>query len=202
MTKSKQPKPPPNGESPFLDDDIRRLIDQYGVGEFKSAAQRLTKRKSGPKTLDDWPILADLLRQDVLDWLAGGDPFADRSVYSIAKEYADANSGQSHPATMKRITGKLKKKSAREFHVLYHAFLEARKSHPAEVYVRALSELARINPGGPWRYFQKKAEEVMAASSSEIGAPDKRASIFELEELIRENEPVLRTGLLAQFLPK
>ncbi len=54
-----------------LDEEIARLILLHGKSEFREAAERLSKGKAGPKTIDDWPTLRGVLDQDARDWLDG-----------------------------------------------------------------------------------------------------------------------------------
>ena len=137
--------------SPTVEDDIDRAIRRYGADAVKAAVKELTKPKRGRSKIPDMKRLADAIKRDAREWLEGGDPLAARSNYSIAKEYADANPGHSHPATMMRIQRKLgKKPHDRQWFMLVTAMGMSRDSGPYGAHIRALEALVMLDSGSAW----------------------------------------------------
>lgn len=96
---------------PTVDDDIRRAINRYGIEAVRVAIAKHSKKRPGRQPVaEDLPELRCVFEEDARAFLDGGDPLRNRTDYSIAKEFADKHPGQSHPATMRRITRKLKQK--------------------------------------------------------------------------------------------
>lgn len=131
---------------PTVDDDIRRAIVRYGAKAVREATQRLSKSKRGRKSINDWPELSPIFKQDARIWLEGGDPFEVKSNYAIAKEYALANVGQSVEATHERIERKLgKEPHNRRWYILLFAFHLSKADWPYSRHLRALEELAPLD---------------------------------------------------------
>ena len=153
---------------PTVDDDIRRTITRYGALAVKDAVKLQTKAKRGRKPVADWHELRSVMDADAADWLAGGDPFKSRSNYSIAKEFADRNPGHNHPATMKRIGRKLKK---RELFALMTAEQTSREGHPFEVHLRTLAALGKVHGHPLWQSELERAKSDIADYEAKTGTP-------------------------------
>lgn len=188
---------------PTVDDDVRRIIARWGAEAVKASVKEQTKPKRGRKPEKDWPLLWPYIERDAREWLAGGDPFSKWSDYSIAKDYADANPGQSHPATMKRIIGRLK--TSRKSFTIIEAHRLSREGYPFAAHLRALEEMAKLNRHPVWAGEYARARQVIADYRSKYGAmPPDKLSMFEVEFEARKPLPKAEgaqyVGLLEQIL--
>lgn len=169
---------------PTVDDDIHRIIMRYGAEAVKEAVKRQTKPKRGRKPEKDLPELAEVFEADARDWLNGGDPFASRSIYSIAKGFADRNPGHSHPATMKRIERKLVKR--RVLITLATAEGRSRDGYPYATHIRALEALCNADSHPVWSSIRDRAKSSVADYEAKVGeAPPPHLSMKEVEEVAR-----------------
>ena len=169
---------------PTVDDDVRRIIMRYGAENVKAAVKRQTKAKRGRKPEKDWPEVRDVIEADAREWLAGGDPFSARSIYSIAKSFADRNPGHSHPATMKRIERKLVQK--RVWMTLVVAENISREGYPHGAHVRAIEALAETDSHPVWKMQLDRVRSDLADYEAKIGeAPPAHLSMNEVEGAAR-----------------
>lgn len=153
---------------PTVDDDIRRVLARYGVEAVKAAVKRQTTAKPGRPRIEDWPELREVIDADAREWLSGGDPFSTRSNYSIAKSFADKNPGQSHPATMKRITRKLER---REWQTLAVAMHISTEGYPHAAHMRALEALITLGDHPVWQDMLNEAKMHIADYTAKNGEP-------------------------------
>ena len=188
---------------PTVEDDISRAIARYGANAVKAAVKDATKRKVGRKPDMDWKKVRHIIETDAKLWLEGGDPFADRKNYSIAKYYADNYAGHSHPATMKMVQRALKKN--RMWITLANAERHPRDGYPFTANLRAAEALRDCWPGGEGRsYFLDRALGLIAKFELAHGhPPPDEMSINEVEVKSKEatkpqRKPV--AGLLSQYL--
>jgi hypothetical protein len=157
---------------PTVEDDIRRAISKYGKTAVKAAVAELTKPRKGRPDEKDWPGLRHIMEADAREWLDGGDPFATRTNYSIAKEFADRQPGQSHPSTMKRIERKLAKKPYdRRWYMLVTAEHIARDSYPHSDYIHVLEELSAGDYHDVWSKMLTRAHDQVARYAEINGSP-------------------------------
>ena len=154
---------------PTVDDDIRRAIARYGAKAVTDAIKRQSKpRRRGPTgVVGDLPELRSVFEADARDWLSGGDPFATRSDYSSAKDFADKNPGQSHPSTMKRITRKLKAKRAT--FTLMTAEAMGKREYPYGAYLRTIEALIEKVDARFYGYVLAFAESQIADYEAKYG---------------------------------
>jgi len=166
---------------PTVDDDIRRAITRYGKAAVKEAIKRQTASKRGRRPEKDWPELRELIEADARDWLQGGDPFATRSNYSIAKDFADRNPGHSYPATMQRIERKLAK--SRVSITLVTAMNLSREDYPHAAYIRALEALSRTEAHQIWTDLLENAKSELTDYELRNGeSPPAHLSMKDIKE--------------------
>lgn len=160
---------------PTAEDDIQRAITRYGADAVKAAVRSLTRPKRGRKPERDWPELREVIETDARDWLAGGDPFSDRTNYSIARDFADKSPGHSAVSTHKRIERKLAKKPYdRRWFVLVAAENLSRDGVPHAQHIRALEALAQLSHdagGEVWQTSLKWARLAISDYEAKIGTP-------------------------------
>lgn len=160
---------------PTAEDDIQRAIARYGSDAVKAAVRSLTKPKRGRKPEKDWPELREFIEADARDWLAGEDPFATRTNYSIARAFAEKNPGHSAVSTHKRIERKLAKKPYdRRWFTLVVAENLSRDSFPHAQHIRALKALAQLSHDAgskTWESSLKSALLTLADYEAKNGAP-------------------------------
>ena len=160
---------------PTVDDDIQRAIVRYGEEAVKAAVKNATKPKRGRKAEPDWPELRAVFHADALVFLSGGDPFKTRSIYSIAKDFAERNPGQSPISTHKRIERKLTKGPyERRWWTLVTAESISRTGFPFAVYLRALEALSELPPESKpelWAYSLDRAKTAIADYEEREGNP-------------------------------
>jgi hypothetical protein len=154
---------------PTVDDDIRRAITRYGKDAVKEAVKRQTTSKRGRKPEKDWPELREQIDADARDWLQGGDPFATRSNYSMAKDFADRNPGHSYPATMQRIERKLAK--SRAWVTFATAMNLSRDDYPHAAHIRALEALSQTDVHPVWADLLENAKSELADYEARNGEP-------------------------------
>ncbi len=185
---------------PTVDDDIRRAIWRYGADAVKDAVKEATKAKLGRKREPDWPELRDVIRADALEWLSGGDPFAARSNYAIAKDFAERNPGHSVVSTHKRIERKLSRgPHDRRWFVLVTAENLSRDGFPYTAYLRALAALAELPEAtrpDVWLTSLERALATIADYEAREGKPpDPTMKLTEIEMAVR------KSGLAALIAP-
>lgn len=154
---------------PTVDDDIRRAITRYGKAAVKEAIKRQTASKRGRRPEKDWPELREQIDADARDWLQGGDPFATRSNYSMAKDFADRKPGHSYPATMQRIERKLGK--SRVSITLVTAMNLSREDYPHAAHIRALEALSQTDAHPIWADLLENAKSELADYEARNGEP-------------------------------
>ena len=188
---------------PTVDDDVRRIIARYGADAVKEAVRTQTKPKRGRKPERDWPLLWPYIERDAREFLEGGDPFKRWSNYAIAKDYADMHPGQSHPAIMKRITGRLKAK--RKLFMLIEAERISRTDYPFAVNLRAVTELTRADRHPVWASMFARAKKHIDDYTAKYGSPPDDDFPIAKVEILAEM-PVPKTeiagygGIFAQAL--
>lgn len=155
-----------------LEGAIRNAIAVYGSDAVREMAARLTKPSLGRSKIKDWPELRDVIEADAKDWLDGGDPISTRSNYSIAREYAEKNPGQSPISTHKRIERKLAKKPYdRAWFMLTSAMLMSRDNYPFATHLKALEALAAMDPHRAWQTSLRLARTAVAEYEVKKGQP-------------------------------
>lgn len=183
------PSPHMDLVGPTVDDDIRRAIWRYGAEAVKEAVKEATKSKRGRREEPDWAELSKIFQDEADEWLAGHDPFANRSSYAIAKEFAKHNPGHSQVSTHKRIERKLSKKSrGRRWWVLHIAWQKSLAAHPHEAHLRTLKALAELPDGRQWKTPLSNAQGVIADYEAREGAPPVPEMTFrEIEDAARNS---------------
>lgn len=209
MTDKGQPEgsgPKFEAVGPTVDDDIRRLIARYGMKAFKEASARHTKAKRGRKAVADWRDLDAIIDADARSWLAGGDPFSERTNYSIAKDFSEREPAHYREAAHERIERKLRKERA--LRTLTRA-VTLTMAGPAAAHIRALEALA-ATPGAHevWKQSLEIARAGIELYQMKYGqSPPPELSAFEvreqtrnaLERLVPSNSPKNSViGLLSQ----
>ena len=181
--------------SQALDDQIKSLIARYGVDALREAVARFAKKKRGRKAEKDWPLLKPWCEQDTADWLAGRDPFALRSNYSVAKDFAQQFPGHDLVATNARIKRKLK--ANRRGFMLAGAWQMTERGYPHKIHLKALRDLEDYGPA--WEYFLATALDQIARFKERFGELDDNLSIGEIEDKLANALSVRRladlTGL-------
>lgn len=164
-----------------VDDDISLAITKYGIDAVKDAVKRRSKR--GRPKVKEGAELKLLIEEDARFWLEGGDPFARRKNYSIAKAVADSKPGHSHPSTMKRIERKLNGKPyGRTWLTLVTAMQISRREYSYEQHLRVLQALKEEDPAGTWDIGLDLALGYVAAFTKWHGQPAKELTMEQVEE--------------------
>lgn len=189
---------------PTVDDDIRRAIQRYGKEEVTRAVKAATRKKIGRKKEPDWSELRDIIESDARDWLAGKDPFSERSNYSIAKEFAERNPGQSVISTHKRIERKLSRgPHNRVWWTLVSAENQSRDRYPYLHHIRALRALADLPDDWSRDIFgfslQKALQILSDYEAREGSAPPDAMTFAEVEAAVKA---AASQNALAQFGPR
>jgi hypothetical protein len=171
-----------------LDSAIRALISRHGEEVVREAVSKATKKKRGRKPERDWPLLAENMRLDAIDWLEGLDPFKLRSNYAVAKDFAKLHPGHNEIATKERIEHKLSKK--RQRYMLIRATEIARKEYPYTEYLRAVEAMLKHDtPFETWHkpleWDRKSVEDYREL----IGDPDPSMTFHAIEAELAENQP-------------
>jgi hypothetical protein len=157
---------------PTVYDDIRRVLNRYGKDSVKAAVQQMTKPHRGRPKINDWPELRSVIEADAREWLDGGDPIARRTNYSIAKEFADRNPGQSAVSTHQRIERKLAKKPYdRRWYMLATAEGWTRAEGPWQQHIRVLEALQDHAPQSVWALTLQTANSELADYEAKNGEP-------------------------------
>ena len=176
-------KPSMDLVGPTVDDDIRRAIARYGPEAVKEAVMRQTKPKRGRKPEKDWPELHDVLRADAKSWLEGSDPFASRSNYSIAKDFADRNPGHNYAATMQRIERKLR--SDRIWMTIATAHGVIWDGYPHAAHIRTLEAMEKLSAHPHWPKVLNRARRDIADYEAKYGcSPAQELSMKEIEDAV------------------
>jgi hypothetical protein len=153
-----------------LDAEVRRMIARYGADAVKESVKRLAKGKIGRKPEKDWPELSKDMHEDARSWLDGGDPFTERSSYSIAQGFAGRFPGHSRAATQRRILKKLS--GERVFRALTLALHIAEREYPHAAYLRTLGELIRTSSNPEICVsLLRFAEETLVSYTGMFGSP-------------------------------
>lgn len=177
-----------------LDDELRSLVARYGADAVREAAKKATVKKRGRRPEKDWPLLRPWLDQDVEDWLAERDPFAARSNYLIAKEYAAEHPGHNPIATAERIERKLREK--RRWMLFAVAEGRTRKGWPFSVNLRACEGMIEEGKPNDWSFMLNHPRGVLARYEERFGKPDASLSLDEMDEALRQPLPALSGGVL------
>jgi len=165
---------------PTVDDDVRRLLNRYGRDAVATAMKRAMKGKRGRKATADWPEIDKILKMDARRLLEGGDPFAERTNYSIAKAYAEQCPGHSHAATHRRILKKLAQK--RVLFTYLNAFIIGDTEYPHSSFISILRKLPELMPHGNWDRQLALAESQLRDYTAKYGAPPDEMSMKDIEE--------------------
>src|SRR4051812_13080758 len=122
-----------------VENEMRRLIRRFGVQLTKDALNRYLDHKPGTKLKGDWKILGEFLKADAHRWLEGGDPFNERTDYSIAKWFAEnfPDKNVEFDSTLRRIKKRLSKD--RRYYTLVEAVWVSEAGHPYQLHLKALS---------------------------------------------------------------
>lgn len=169
---------------PTVDDDVRRIVSRYGADAVKAAFKRVAKPKPGRRPEKDWPELRPVIEADAESWLLGGDPFTDRSNYSIAKAFADANPGHSHPGTMKRILRKLGK--SRKWMTYVTAYQMSEEDYPYGLHLRALEAANSVSERSLFEGIIRFTKSDIADFEAKFGdSPPPTMSLAEIRRLTR-----------------
>ena len=198
---------------PTVDDDIRRAIQRYGAEAVKAAVKSATRAKRGRPLERDWPELRDIIHADALEWLAGGDPFAARSNYAIAKDFAERNPGHSVVSTHKRIERKLSRGPYdRRWFTLVTAENLSRDGFPYSAHLRALEAVASLPDtkiADVWQSMLDRARSTVADFEAREGKPpDPSMSYKQIEEAVQKGSlaalvaPPRRGGLFGLASPR
>jgi hypothetical protein len=200
--KAETPLPKLDIVGPSVDDDVRRLIRRYGPSAVRETVKQQTKCKPGMKPKNDWLDLDETLKRDAQCWLAGGDPFAERTNHSIAKEMAKSQPGQSYGATFDRIRKKLARD--RPYYAIVHAAWLSEDQYPYTTHLKALRALSISGRLDVWKATLHRAERAVADFTTKFGCPSASMTMREVEataakalpiELADENGNVLRVLL-------
>lgn len=168
---------------PTVDDDVRRLIYRYGQDAVTEAVKRLTARKRGRKKVPDMLELRPFIEEDARVWLNGGDPFAARSNYALAKLIADAGPNVYHSATMQRIERKLGQKPySREWFTFVAAMQISEIEYPYRRHIDAIKALLAIDPGETWTLVLENTLRKVADFESANGTPPDEITMQEIGE--------------------
>lgn len=172
---------------PTVNDDIRRAVQRYGADAVKAAVKEATKSKIGRPREPDWRELKEVIEQDALDWLNGGDPFSARSNYSIAKAFAERRPGHSIVSTHKRIERKLSRGPYdRRWFVFVTAENMSRDGFPYAMHLRAIEAVASLPGMDPWQSMLERARSTVADfEAREGGPPEPSMSFAQIEEAVR-----------------
>lgn len=194
---------------PTAADDVRRAIGRYGADAVKAALKDATKAKRGRKLEPDWVKLAPIFKADARRWLDGGDPFTERSNYSIAKEFAEKNPGQSAVSTHQRIERKLRK--SRQRVTLITAENISRNEFSYLAHLRAMEALAALPKRGAWPDLYPQMRDRARAKVADYEAregspPDAKMTMKEVEDAVERRTrealraPSIPAGLFGQIL--
>jgi hypothetical protein len=171
---------------PTVNDDIRRAIWRYGAEAVKAAVKEETKAKRGRKREPDWLELRDIIEADAQIWLAGDDPFAARSNYSIAKAFAERKPGQSPISTHQRIERKLgRRPHDRRWFTLVSAHEQSRAAGPYGAHLRALEALSQLPDRWDqevWPFKLERAHATILDFEAREGHPPPDEMTFEAIE--------------------
>lgn len=166
---------------PTVDDDIRRVINRYGAAAVGEAVKRATKAKRGRKAEKDWPALHPILVEDARKVLEGGDPFSERTNYSIAQVFVQNNPGHSPAATQRRIMKKLSQMRMRW--TLINAEIIGESEYPHGAYLNVLERLVSLLPDWDiWKDRMSRAKGAIDDYTAKHGPPAVYLSIKDIEE--------------------
>lgn len=173
---------------PSARDDIRRAVNRYGREAVLEAVKAVTKSRRGRPKINDWIEIGHIIEADARLWLTGKDPFAARTNYAVAKDYADKNPGQSAVSTHQRIERKLAKKPyGRAWYTLVTAEGLSRSEYSWRQHIRALEALIELDPKGLWAEFLRIIRAEIADYEIKIGSPPLDSlSISEVQDVARK----------------
>lgn len=171
---------------PTVDDDIRRAIDRYGAEQVELALKRLTKQRAGRKTIADMTELSTVFEEDARSWLEGNDPFLSRTNYAIARDLAGDLKGHPRAAAIDRVERKLRTEPfGRKWRALAAAFRISYSEYPFALHMKALLELAKIDPEWVWDKRLEDIKLLLSAHEYRTGAqPDAKLSMKQIEEVV------------------
>lgn len=166
---------------PTVENEVGRLVVRYGVKAVKRAVREQTKSKRGaPPKDDDWRQIDEILKQDALRWLDGGDPFAERSNYSIARKFYEPHPQREFEKVHRRIMRKLQDR--RRYYTFVHAEMASKDQYPYGDYLRVLAALvASGRLTNTWQTRLRLAEESIAIYTAKYGPPDTELAMHEIE---------------------
>lgn len=173
-TLSNLPHAPPKYDlvGPIVDDDIRRAINRYGPEAVKDAIKRLAKPRRGRPKINDWRELRSVIEADAKEWIEGGDPISARTNYAVAKQFAEANPGQSSISTHQRIERKLAKKPHdRLWFMLVTAENMTREKYSWKQHTRSLKDLSEADSHSVWSDLLHRAMSDVADYTLKKGGP-------------------------------
>lgn len=156
------------------------MIARYGAKAINDAVKERTKPRRGRPPEGDWLQLDEVLKEDALLWLEGGDPFAQRSNTSIAQCLADEHPGQSHSSTHRRIMRKLSKKRVYYTLILAEQLSQNQWPYPDNLRaLRALAESCELDQFWPKRL--RSVESSVFDYTCKFGPPSESLSMQEVE---------------------
>lgn len=188
-----------------VDAEVSRLISRFGVAAVRDSVKRLGKRKAGRKPEQDWPEIAEFLREDARLWLDGGDPFIKRSNYAIAKAVIKRKPGHDPVSSHTRIMRKLSDRRQRI--TLITAWEIAKAEYPFADCIRALDALCATTDRAMWQRLRELAQGYLDRYSEKFGPPDSAMTMDEIEAAGRNallslpESPLPRlNGLLGRYI--
>ncbi|MEL7681419.1 hypothetical protein AAG602_09665 [Citromicrobium bathyomarinum] len=154
------------------------------------AVREQTKPRRGAPSIDgDWRKIDEILRQDALRWLDGGDPFVERSNHSIAKTFYEPHAQQEFESLHRRIMRKLKDR--RRYYTFVHAERLSKDQYPYGYYLKVLAELlASGRLTDSWQSLQLLAQGSIADYTAKYGPPDAAMTMQEIESEAAKPLPV------------
>lgn len=172
---------------PTVADDIYRAIQRYGADEVQRAVKEATKKKRGRKREPDWINLKDVIEEDARKWLEGRDPIAERSHYSIAKEYAAHNPGHDEGSTRKRIERKLARgMHNRLWYILWSAEEQTRENYSYLEHIRAIKAIRDLtDPKLGQLMIDRTLRTVTDYEAREGGLPPEHMTFADVEAAVK-----------------
>ena len=117
-----------------LEEEIARLILLHGKSEFREAAERLAKGKSGPKIIDDWPLLAPIYRKDARDWLDGNKIRSTKAISEKIEQSLGKDLSGSDRIYRRMLMGRTRS-------YLFQAYLISESEYPVRRHLDAIRAL-------------------------------------------------------------
>ena len=126
-----------------LEEEIARLILLHGKSEFREAAERLAKGKSGPKIIDDWPLLAPIYRKDARDWLDGNKIRSTKAISEKIEQSLGKDLSGSDRIYRRMLMGRTRS-------YLFQAYLISESEYPVRRHLDAIRALIAETKGPIW----------------------------------------------------